>query len=90
MTTFRILGAAAMLAMAGPAEVLAQAAVQEPGAFAFYHPDADVLNAGRPTPAAGGGALASVPFDGSNAHAVMAGGARASRRQKRQIGRVLP
>jgi len=27
----------------------AQAAISEPGAYAFYHPDADVLNAGRPT-----------------------------------------
>jgi hypothetical protein len=47
--------------------VFAQAAVQEPGGFAFYHPDADVLHAGRPTPAETGGAMASVPFEGSNA-----------------------
>jgi hypothetical protein len=33
-----------------------QAAIQEPGAFEFYHPNADVLNAGAPAPAA---ALAS-------------------------------
>ena len=33
-----------------------QAAIQEPGAFEFYHPNDDVLNAGAPTPAA---ALAS-------------------------------
>jgi hypothetical protein len=90
MTTCKILGAAAMLAMAVPAQVLGQAAVQEPGAFAFYHPDADVLNAGRPTPAAGAATLASVPFDGSNAHAAIARGAKVSHRQKRQIGRVLP
>jgi hypothetical protein len=29
--------------------VFAQAAISEPGAYAFYHPDADLLNAGRPT-----------------------------------------
>jgi hypothetical protein len=29
-----------------------QAAIQEPGAFEFYHPNDDVLNAGAPTPAA--------------------------------------
>ena len=29
-----------------------RAAIQEPGAFAFYYPDLDVLNGGRPTPAA--------------------------------------
>ena len=30
-----------------------QAAIQEPGAFEFYHPNDDVLNGGAPTPAAG-------------------------------------
>jgi hypothetical protein len=29
-----------------------RAAIQEPGAFAFYYPNLDVLNAGTPTPAA--------------------------------------
>ena len=29
-----------------------KAAIQEPGAFAFYYPNLDVLNGGRPTPAA--------------------------------------
>jgi hypothetical protein len=33
--------------------VFAQAAIQEPGAFAFAYPNNDVLNGGRPTPAAG-------------------------------------
>jgi len=33
-----------------------QAAIQEPGAFEFYHPDEDVLDGGAPTPEA---ALAS-------------------------------
>jgi hypothetical protein len=33
-----------------------QAAIQQPGAFEFYHPNDDVLNGGAPTPAA---ALAS-------------------------------
>jgi hypothetical protein len=28
------------------------AAIQEPGLFAFYYPNLDVLNGGRPTPAA--------------------------------------
>ena len=39
--------AAALLMTAIATPVLAQAAIQEPGAFAFYHPDADVLG-GRP------------------------------------------
>jgi len=29
-----------------------RAAIQEPGAFAFYYPDLDVLRGGEPTPAA--------------------------------------
>jgi hypothetical protein len=29
-----------------------RAAIQEPGAFAFYYPNLDVLNGGTPTPAA--------------------------------------
>jgi hypothetical protein len=40
--------AAALLMTAAATPVFAQAAVQEPGAYAFYHPNADVLNAGRP------------------------------------------
>jgi hypothetical protein len=46
----RILGTAALLTMGGQLPVLAQAAMQEPGAYAFYHPGGDVLNAGRPKP----------------------------------------
>jgi hypothetical protein len=38
--------AAALLTTAIATPVFAQAAIQEPGAYAFYHPDADVL-AGR-------------------------------------------
>jgi hypothetical protein len=42
--------AATLLAVLGGGQpVLAQAAISEPGAYAFYHPDADVLNAGRST-----------------------------------------
>jgi hypothetical protein len=40
--------AAALLITAAATPVFAQAAIQEPGAYAFYHPNADVLNAGRP------------------------------------------
>jgi hypothetical protein len=39
---------AALLMTAVATPVFAQGAVQEPGAYAFYHPNADVLNAGRP------------------------------------------
>ena len=75
MTTSKILRAAAFLSMMTATPVFAQAAIQEPGAFAFYHPDADVLHAGRPTPAETGGAMASVPLGGSSAYASMDSGA---------------
>ena len=65
-----MLGAAAILSMIAT-PVFAQAAIQEPGAFAFYHPNADVLNRGRPTPDAGAGALASVPYNSTEAYAAM-------------------
>jgi hypothetical protein len=38
--------AGGMLLTAGT-PVFAQAAIQEPGMFAFYHPDRDVLNGAR-------------------------------------------
>lgn len=50
--------AAAFLITAIATPVFAQAAIQEPGAFAFYHPNADVL--------AGRGGYRS--FDRSNAY----------------------
>jgi BA14K-like protein len=62
MTKFNILGAAAVLSLMFATPVFAQAAIQEPGAFAFAYPNNDVLNGGRPTPAAtlGGGPYASI------------------------------
>jgi hypothetical protein len=57
MTKFKIFGAAAVLSLMCATPVFAQAAIQEPGAFAFYYPNNDVLNGGRPTPAAGANAM---------------------------------
>src|SRR5438552_10897262 len=62
MTGFKILGAAAILSLISATPVFAQAAIQEPGAFAFYYPNNDVLNGGRPTPAAGLDARTPVLF----------------------------
>jgi len=79
MTSFKILSAAAILSMmTAPPPLFAQAAIGEPGAYAFYHPNADVLNAGRPLPRETAGAMASVPFRGSNAYAGTDSGANAS------------
>ena len=70
MTRFKILGAAAMLSLMFATPVFAQAAIQEPGAFAFYYPNYDVLNGGRPTPAARMDAIAGRgPFSSSYAYA---------------------
>jgi hypothetical protein len=77
MTRFKLVGVAAILSMMVAPPVFAQAAIQEPGAFAFYHPNADVLNGGRPTPAASG-ALASVPLGASDAYAAMGSNANGS------------
>ena len=69
MITFKILSAAAILSMAIASPLFAQAAVQEPGAFAFYYPNYDVLNGGQPTPAARMDAIAGRgPFSGSYAY----------------------
>ena len=52
MTRFKIISAATLLALMFTTPVFAQAAIQEPGSFSFYYPNNDVLNGGRPTPAA--------------------------------------
>ena len=82
MTSFKILSAAAMLSMMTAPPLFAQAAIGEPGTYAFYHPNADVLNAGRLLPRETAGAMASVPFRGSNAYAGTDSGANASCAQR--------
>jgi hypothetical protein len=52
MTNFKTIAAALVLSAASATAALAQAAIQEPGAYAFYHPDGDVLHAGSPRLAA--------------------------------------
>ena len=64
-----------MLSLMFATPVFAQAAIQEPGAFAFYYPNNDVLNGGRPTPAAGMHARTPVLFGSGGAY-----GAYATRR----------
>jgi BA14K-like protein len=60
MTSFKMLGAAAILSMMIAAPVFAQAAIDEPGEYSFYHPNSD-----RETT----GTVASVPFGESHASA---------------------
>ena len=47
MFVLRVLATVALLTVGADLPAFAQAAIQEPGAYAFVHPDADVLNAGR-------------------------------------------
>jgi len=62
MTTLKTtIAVAAVLSALTATPVFAQAAIQEPGLFAFYHPNLDVLNGGAPTPAAKAEDLARLP-----------------------------
>jgi hypothetical protein len=51
MTSIKTIAVAGLLSMVAAAPAFAQEAIQEPGAFAFYYPNLDVLNGGAPTPA---------------------------------------
>src|SRR6266436_3502380 len=70
MTRFKMLGAAAVLSLMFATPVFAQAAIQEPGLFAFYYPNNDVLNGSRPTQATGLNPQMPVVL-GSNPYAAM-------------------
>ena len=78
MTGFKTLSAAAILSMMIATPAFAQAAIQEPGAYAFYHPDGDVLEAGVSRPHNSPASFASVPLGDSGAYAAMDDSASAS------------
>jgi BA14K-like protein len=78
MTSFKTLSAAAMLSMMFATPVFAQAAIQEPGAYAFYHPNGDVLEAGVSRPHEPVAAFPSIPVGDSGAYAAMDSRASAS------------
>jgi hypothetical protein len=46
MTKFILVAAIASLSIVNAGSARAQAAIGEPGLYAFYHPDADILHAG--------------------------------------------
>ena len=46
MSRFTLLAIVASLSIASATSAHAQAAISEPGAYAFYHPNGDVLRAG--------------------------------------------
>jgi hypothetical protein len=51
MKSIKTIAVAGLLSLMAAAPAFAQEAIQEPGAFAFYYPNLDVLNGGAPTPA---------------------------------------
>jgi hypothetical protein len=66
MTSFKMLGTAAILSMMIATPVFAQAAIDEPGEYSFYHPNSDQETTGT---------FASVPFGESHASASVSGNA---------------
>jgi hypothetical protein len=82
MTSFKTLGAAALLSMTLVTPVFAQAAIQEPGAYAFYHPNGDVLEAGVSRPHGPTGSFASIPAGDSGAYGMDRGPSASSCAQR--------
>jgi hypothetical protein len=60
MTKLTLVLAIASLSIVTAGFAWAQAAIQEPGAYAFYHPDGDVLHAGSGQYGAGAEAYGSI------------------------------
>jgi BA14K-like protein len=69
MTSFKTLGAAAILSMMIATPVFAQAAIDEPGEYSFYHPNSDQETTGT---------RVSVPYGESHASAAVSGNEDAS------------
>jgi hypothetical protein len=62
MTRFKLVSAALMLSVAMATPVFAQEAIQEPGNYAFFHPDGDLLHAGSASSASSASdAMAMIP-----------------------------
>jgi hypothetical protein len=78
LSSLKTIAAAALLSALAASPLFAQAAIQEPGAFAFFHPNLDVLNGGAPTPAA---KLSTEPPAAVQANAARESGFGVSRRQ---------
>jgi hypothetical protein len=79
MTKFMLVAAVASLSLVGARFAWAQAAVGEPGLYAFYHPDGDELHAGS-----GQYGSRAVPYGAIGVHNAMASATvgRASRRHR--------
>jgi hypothetical protein len=62
MIRCKIVVVAAALSALAASPAFPQAAIQEPGAFEFYHPNDDVLNGGAPSSAAASTARAQEAY----------------------------
>jgi hypothetical protein len=51
MTRFKLFSAALIVSATMAGQVFAQEAIQEPGNYAFFHPNGDLLHANSPSPA---------------------------------------
>lgn len=67
MTNFKLIAAAVVLSAAIAAPSFAQEVIQEPGSYAFYHPNADLTAGARP--GASSNAMASVRSNSAMASA---------------------
>lgn len=63
MTSFKILAAALVLSAFAAAPASAWQALDEPGSYSFYHPNADVLNVGPSPSTSSSNAMASTLRD---------------------------
>jgi hypothetical protein len=75
-SSLKAIAVAALLSALTATPGFAQAAIQEPGAFAFFHPNQDVLNGGAPTPAARLAAELPVSASHNSSFARMSGHSR--------------
>ena len=66
MRTFKLVGTGMILSALAASPALAQAAIQEPGAYAFYHPNGDLGLGSRPADS-----MAVVPLRNAEAMAQM-------------------
>jgi len=76
MTNFKLIAAAVVLSAAIAAPSFAQEVIQEPGSYAFYHPNADLTAGARP--GASSNAMASVRTNSAMASAPIKHVARSS------------
>jgi hypothetical protein len=65
MTRFKLFSAALIVSATMAGQVFAQEAIQEPGNYAFFHPNGDLLHANSPSPAPD--AMAMIPAGSAKA-----------------------